>query len=279
MTGLFNMYSYYFRKTDIADRKQNILNTRLNWMAREDLDVGVNMQLKRAEYTETTYGVKKENQDSLSLDLNYQPSVESTITAYYSFQNAERLMVENTGVGGSTASCTPATLAASGVIACSDTTTGTNGPRPNSAKYQSNTNERSNLVGLGVMEDLGFAHLSIDYTYGRSATHMSYDGLGATALNATPATQAALLALAGNAMPDMTTVQNTITVNLVKPLDKKTTVRAMYRFDGMRIADWHYNNVIHNAVAGYDATNTLLLDSGPLNYHVNTIGVFLNYKM
>jgi hypothetical protein len=127
------------------------------------------------------------------------------------------------------------------------------------------------------MEDLGFAHLSVDYSYGKSTTRITYDNLGATALSAT--IQPALLAIAGNALPDMTTIQNTVTVNLVKPLNKKTIVRAMYRFDGMRITDWHYNDVIHNAVAAYDATNTLLLDSGPLNYHVNTVGVFLNYKL
>jgi hypothetical protein len=31
-------------------------------------------------------------------------------------------------------------------------------------------------------------------------------------------------------------------------------------------------------MAAYDA-GTLLLDSGAMNYHVNTFGVFLNYKM
>jgi hypothetical protein len=274
MTGNYNMYSTYFRKTDVADRNQKILNTRLNWMAREDVDVGVNLQVKRVEYTETTYGVKKEDQDSLGLDLTFLPSVESTITAFYSYQNANRSLVENTAVGGGTIGCTPANL-----LPCSDSSNGINGKRPDSAQYTSKTNDRSNLVGLGLMEDLGFVHLSVDYTYGKSTTHISYDNLGATALNVNAFTQATMLAIAGNALPDMTTIQNTLTLNLVKPLNKKTTVRAMYRFDGMRITDWHYNDVIHNAVAGYDATNTLLLDSGPLNYHVNTLGVFLNYKM
>jgi hypothetical protein len=84
--------------------------------------------------------------------------------------------------------------------------------------------------------------------------------------------------LAANSLPDMTTLQNTVTVNLVKPLDKKTTIRGMYRFDTMRIADWHYDGVIHNAVSAMDG-NTLLLDSGAMNYHVSTFGVFLNYKL
>jgi hypothetical protein len=135
------------------------------------------------------------------------------------------------------------------------------------------------VLGVGLVEDLGFARLGIDYSYGKSTTHITYENLGATALNAVAATQAAMLAISGNALPDMTTVQNTITVNLVKAIDKKTTVRAMYRFDGLHVADWHYDGVVHNAVAAYDNTNTLQLDSGALNYHLNTFGVFLNYKL
>jgi hypothetical protein len=274
--NLFSRYSYFFRKYDQADRDQKILNTRVNVMAMEDLDVGVNLQLKRADYPNSFYGLKKDNQDSIGLDLNFQPSVERIITAFYNFQNGKKTMTMNSGVAGA-ASCTLANLATYGYSACSDTTTGLNGARPYTDIWNSNTTDRSNVVGLGWQEDLGFAHLGIDYTYSRSSTHIAYD-FGSTAFSATPANNAAMALLAGNALPDMTTVQNTFAVNLVKPLSKKTTVRAIYRFEGMKITDWHYDGVIKNAMAAYDA-GTMLLDSGPLNYHVNTVGVFLNYKL
>lgn len=274
--NLFSRYSYFFRKYDQADRNQNILNTRVNVMATEDMDVGVNLQVKRASYPDSFYGLKKDNQDSLGVDLNFQPSITSIITAFYNYQQGSKSMTMNSGVAGA-ASCTMANLAAYGYSACSDTTTGLNGVRPYTDTWTSNTTDHNDVVGLGLQEDLGFARLVVDYTYSRSNTHINYD-FGATAFSAIAANNLAMAALAGSALPDMTTVQNTLALNLVRNIDKKTSVRAIYRFESMRIADWHYDGVMHNVMAAYDA-NTLLLDSGPMNYHVSTFGVMLNYKL
>lgn len=274
--NLFSRYSYFFRKYDQADRNQNILNTRLNVMAREDMDVGVVFQLKKADYPNSFYGLKKDDQNSLGLDFNFQASTDRIITAFYNYQNGKKSMTMNSGVAGA-ASCTLANIAAFGYSACSDTTTGLNGARPYTDIWTSNTTDRNDVLGLGLQEDLGFMHIGIDYTYARSSTHISYD-FSSTAFSATPANNTAMALLAGNALPDMTTVQNTITLHLLKQLDKKTSVRATYRHDGMRIKDWHYDGVITKAMAAYDA-GTLLMDAGPQNYHVNTFGVFLNYKL
>jgi hypothetical protein len=176
-----------------------------------------------------------------------------------------------------------------GYAACSDTTNGVNGPRPDASRWASNTTDYNNVLGLGLQEDMGFARLGVDYSFARSSTHIAYNFgsaafvAPATGANAVTPANAALYtaqnaALAGSALPDMTTVQNTITLNLVKPIDKKITVRAMYRYDGLRVKDWHYDGVVKNAMAAYDS-GTLLLDAGALNYHVNTFGVFLNYKL
>ncbi len=272
--NLFSRYSTMFRKYDQADRNQKILNTRINVMALEDLDLGVNMQIKRADYPNSFYGLKKDNQDSLGLDLNFQASVDRIITAFYNFQNGKKSMTMNSGIAGTACTVVGQVFSA---VTCADTSGGNTGARPFTDIWTSNTTDRNHVVGLGWQEDLGFARLGVDYTYSRSNTHIAYD-FGTTAFSATPANNTAMALLAGSALPDMTTVQNTLAVNLVKPLDKKTTVRATYRFEGMRLADWHYDGVIKNAMAAYDS-GTLLLDSGSMNYHVNTFGVFLNYKM
>lgn len=286
--NLFNRYSYYFRKYDQADRNQKILNTRVNVMALEDLDVGLNLQLKRASYPDSFYGLKADNQDSLGLDFNLQASVDRIITAFYNYQRGYKTMQMNSGVAGA-AACTVANINTYGYSACSDTTTGFNGARPFSDIWNSYTTDRNNIVGLGWQEDLGFAHFGLDYTYSHSMTHITYDygntGFGNTAFSANATNNAAMAALAGNALPDMTTVQHTLSMNLVKAIDKKTSIRATYRFDGFRVKDWHYDGVITNAIAAYDGNagtgnaGTLLLDGGFMNYHVNTFGIFLNYKM
>lgn len=272
--NLFSRYSTMFRKYDQADRDQNILNTRLNVMAMEDLDVGVNLQVKRVRYPDSFYGLEKDNQDSLGLDFNFQPSVSSIVSAFYNYQRGNKSQNMNSGVAGTACTVVGQVFSA---VTCADTSGGFTGARPYTDMWTSNTTDRNDVVGLGLQEDLGFARLGIDYTYTRSSTHISYD-FGSTAFSATAANNLAMAALAGSALPDMTTVQNTLAVNLVKNIDKKTSVRATYRYESMRIADWHYDGVLHNVMAAFDG-NTLLLDSGPMNYHVNTFGVFLNYKL
>ncbi len=281
--NVFNRYSYYFRKYDLANRDQKILNTRVNYQVGEDLDLGLNLQIKRADFPEGTYGLKKDNQDSVGVDMNYQPAYDTIVTSFYNFQRGKKLQTMNVGNISAIAApaCTANLIAQYGYAGCSDTTTGLDGARSIYDTWRSETTDTNHVLGLGLQNDLGWARLGVDYTYARSTTHIAYQ-YGALAFSATAAANQAMQALAGTALPDMTTQQNTITVNLVKPLDKKTTVRAMYRFDGMRIKDWHYDNVIMNKMAAYDglgAGGTLLLDSGPLNYHVNTFGVFLNYKL
>jgi hypothetical protein len=274
--GIFTMYSNNFRKYDLADRDQSILNTRVNYAAREDLDVGLNMQVKRIAYNEAIYGVRNDKQDSLGVDMNYQPTFDTTVTVFYNYQKAEKIALYNAGTGTAT-TCTNAILAQYGYSGCSDTITGADGLRPDSSKWSSDTTDYNNVLGLGFQNDLGFARLGVDYTFARGSTHIAYK-YSANAFSATAANNSAMMLLAGTALPNMTTEQNTLTFNLVKPLDKKTTIRGMYRFDGFRVKDWHYDGVIHNAMTAMDG-NTLLLDSGAMNYHVNTFGVFLNYKL
>ena len=285
--NLLNRYSYYFRKYDQADRNQKILNTRVNVMALEDMDVGVNLQVKRSDFPNSFYGLKKDNQDSLGLDLNFQASVNRIITAFYNFQKGYKSMAMNSGVAGNAAAnltCTAANIATYGYAACTDTITGTDGGRPYTELWNSYTTDRNNVVGLGWQEDLGFARLGIDYTYTQSSTQITYDYASA-AFSTNTANNNAMASLAASALPDMTTRQHTFTMNLVKNIDKRTTVRAVYRFDGFRVKDWHYDGVVTNAMAAYDGnagtgnSGTLLLDSGPLNYHVSTFAVMLNYKL
>jgi len=275
----YNRYSTLFRKYDQADRNQNILNTRVNVMALEDLDVGVMFQVKRANYPDSFYGLKKDDQNSLGLDFNYQASVASIITVFYNVQNGVRSMNMNSGQALSPVS-TPCTAAGQvfSPVTCADTSGGTTGARPFSQTWVSNTRDRNDVLGLGVQQDLGFVHVGVDYTYTRGFTHITYDIPNNAAFGGTAANQTAMAAIAGSALPDMSTVQNTITLNLFRKIDKNTSVRASYRHDNMRVRDWHYDGVIKNVLAAYDG-GTLLLDSGPMNYHVNTFGVFLNYKM
>ncbi|MDR2014483.1 MAG: MtrB/PioB family outer membrane beta-barrel protein, partial [Azoarcus sp.] len=75
-----------FMKIDQADRGQEVINTRLNWSVREDFDLGLSLQMQWIDYPHNNFGLQKNNQNSINLDANYQPSSSTQITAFYSRQ-------------------------------------------------------------------------------------------------------------------------------------------------------------------------------------------------
>jgi len=279
--GLFNRYSYYFRKYDQADRDQNIFNVRLNLQAREDMDLGLVLQTKAQKYPDSVYGLDTDNQNSMSLEFNYQPSSGSNLYGYYSYQKSTKAMNLNSGVAGA-ASCTLTTLATYGYSACSDGTTGLNGARPDTSKWFMNSDDQSNLLGLGVQKRIGTIQVGVDYGYSSSSTTMDYQfGSTGTAFNANAANQDAAAKLAkdaGFALPSMTYVQQTLNFNVLVPVNKKLSVRLYDRVEIGNVKDWHYDGVIKTAMGAYDA-GTLLLDGGPSSYRANVIGILLQYKL
>ena len=276
--NFFNRYSYYFRKYDQADRDQNILNARLNFLAREDLDLGATLQMKDVKYPDSFYGLEKDTQNSLSLDLNYQPSTSENFYAFYTYQQGKKAMNLNSGQASLVnTACTAANLALYGYSACADNIGGTNGGRPLSSAWSSTNDDRNDVFGFGMQKDLGSLRFGLDYTYSNSTTRIDY-AYGGTAISNVAATQAAAAVIAGSALPNMTYVQHTLNLNLLIPIDKKLSIRLFDRYEIGKVKDWHYDGVITGAVANYDS-GTLLLDAGPQSYRANVIGVFIHYKL
>jgi hypothetical protein len=276
--GIFNRYSYYFRKYDQADRDQNILNARLNYQAREDLDLGATVQLKNVNYPDSFYGLEKDNQDSLTLEANYQPSSGEIFYTFYSYQKGKKSMNLNSGQASvPNTACTAANLLIYGVAACSDNINGNNGGRPASSAWSSDTADRNDVFGLGIQKGLGRVRVGLDYTYSRSATDISY-AYGSTAISNVATTQLAAAAIAGSALPSMTFVQHSLDFNVLVPINNKMSVRMFDHYEIGRVKDWHYDSVITGAVLSFEG-NTLLLDAGAQNYHANIIGAFIQYKL
>ena len=89
MTSWIHVNSLH-RKFDLADRDQNILNGRFNYMVRPDLDAGVSLQLKNAKYPDAVFGLdgrNEQNQNSLNFDLTWQPSSQMTVSGFYAYQD------------------------------------------------------------------------------------------------------------------------------------------------------------------------------------------------
>lgn len=301
-----------FRKFDLADRNQNILNGRFNYMVMPNLDAGVNLQLKDIDYP-SDYGRDMQRQDTLSFDLNYQPSAELSVTGFYTYQDSrmkQHSVQQNTcSVGltyyfwsnglinttaiGAAAPAAPAGSAAGATIVGTQNVTGNNWGTvcgnvsatsplyPTARAFEVSSKDRNDMFGLGAKYDFSKAKLGLDYTYSKGRTEIDYS-YNALALIGTDPTR---LAQAGSGMPDMEYTQNVLSLSLLIPVSKQMSTRLMYRFEDVKIRDWHYDGVAANPVPSNSATVAnngaagVNLDSGPQDFKSNMFGVMLQFKM
>jgi hypothetical protein len=274
MAGYFaNRYNYEMRKYDQADRDQQILNTRVNLMPREDIDLGLSLQRKDVKYPNSGYGLEKDRMTSVNFEANYQPSTERQIYGYYSWQDASKSMRANSGFTASgTASTTACTTTTAAGLTLDQFIAKCATFWLPSAAWNMDTHDQNDVVGLGFQTALGTMRLGIDYTYAVSKTSINYN------YGAGTATAAAVPQLGLTSFPDMTLVQNTVVAHLLVPIQKKVSAHVMVRHESGKIKDWHYDGIPIGASAA-ENNATLLLDAGPQNYHTNVVGLFVQFKL
>jgi hypothetical protein len=266
LSGYLARYAFESRKYDQADRDQKIFNARLNYNPTEDVDLGVSLQNRDITYPNSGLGLGQDRLTSVNLEANYQPSSDQQLYAYLSTQVGSKSMRANSGTNAAGASntCTfPAgsVLTTDQVIAqCAQQVW-----LP-ASEWSANSSDRTNVVGVGYQTTVaGNLRLGLDYAYAESRSATSYN-YGANVFLPGQA------ALAGLEFTDMTLVQNTLSINLLIPLQKKSTVRLLYRHESGTVKDWHYTG-IPMAASAAEANANLSLDAGPQDYHTNVFGV------
>ena len=299
------------RKFDLADRDQNILNGRFNYMVRSDLDAGVSLQLKDAKYPNSLYGLdgrNRQEQNSLNFDLTWQPSTQMTVSGFYGYQDgkSEQYGVQqNACVIGTTYNfwsdgsistvAQTAAQAAAGVtlvgstlvtaadfLATCGTASATSPLYPTSRTWNVAQKNKSDTLGLGFKFDFSSKTvLDVNYTYSSNRTKIGYNyspyGLGLLTSGAPTAAQLTGVALAGNGFSDLVLTQNVVDASVLVPLTKESSVRVMGRVEVGRIRDWHYDGVAANPTPSNNMQT--YLDAGPQNYRAYIIGVMYQYKM
>lgn len=262
-------------KADQADRNQNILNARVNYMASEDMDVGANVQLKRATYPANSRGVQRDNLNSYNFDMNYSPSIDTQFSAYYSFQTADQDQIENYGnlpVGVASLNAyaaTQCTGSATGTLSAANLDCWVNNLRVPSSDVFVHSKTNNNILGLGASHNYGTVRLGVNYTYAMSMTEISQI-FGTTALTATQGTTNTTY----GGLPKMRTRQHTLDFNVVVPINTKLTSRVFYRYDLFAVSDWHYDYLATAPSRAYIPGNM-----GYQGYHLNSLGVLLDYKL
>lgn len=268
------------RAIDLADRDQHVVNVRLDTMVRPNLDAGLSLQGREAEYPDTTYGITGHSLRSANLDLNYQPSPRQNVYAFYSYQLGRLRQHSISSQGGAAVTIGATTplgvITPANAIEIGQAPGGPVFPLLNAWTVRST--DRNHLAGFGLKQEFGKGViLNLDYTYSLSRTRIGYTYNVGGAINAANA------AFAGDRMPDLATDINYLDASLNIPLTPRISTRLFYRYQKEHIRDWHYRNLDTTPVvpgANANAVPTvLMLDAGPDDYRVNWFGVMVQYKL
>ncbi len=267
------------RKYDLSDRSQSTLNGRVNYMPREDLDLGLSAQFRDTRYPDAAYGRRdRQTQHAINLDADYQPSAERSIFAYYSW-SAARMKQRGVPSGGGLG-CTIGTVTPIGTITAENAGEICQNPASGAVWVEANLwnvthRDRGDTIGFGFRQDFGKARLDLSFSHSRHLTRIKYS-LPANA-------NAATIAGAGSGFPSLSTVTNTIEANLLVPVSRTATVRALFRHERGRIRDWHYLGFENSPVAvnapGTALPTAVILDAGPQNYRSNLFGLLLQVRL
>ncbi len=264
------------RNYQLADRNQQIVNVRLDTMVRPNLDAGLSLQFRESRYPGADYGRGKDSQDSVNLDLSYQPSAKQNIYAFYSYQEGR---VRQTSIQQANNVTIGATTPL-GVITPENAAT--IGSAPGGPFYLLNnywsakSKDRNHVAGVGFKQEFSKATFNVDYSYTLGRTRLAYQYNTGGAINAANAV------FAGDRMPDMAVDASYLDASLRFPLTPRLSARLVYRNQWERIRDWHYRNLDGSPVVAANpaaAPTLVALDGGPMDYRVSWYGVMLQIKL
>jgi hypothetical protein len=278
-------------------------------MLSDTLDLMVTGRSKNSAYPNKgmEIGIDTRRENSVSLDLNWQPSTATAVYGYATWQAAPQGQTYIATNAYNSSNCTAATLAG-----CNAIVGGTNsiygvvpGVLTNGINYTNiggltsglingttffhyNSKDTNAIIGLGLAHTTSFARFDANYQYTRTRTSIDfvrYNSQGVVVASPTPAnagTGAAVNGPGGEALrftfPDMQYDRQQLNLGVTIPVDARINVRGAFMYDHATVADWHYDGLstLNNATGA----GRLYVDGGPAqSYNASTVTLMLQYKL
>jgi hypothetical protein len=287
-----------FRSFDLADRKQDVFQVRMNHSFLASLDAAVTLQAKDADFDASLGRSGRQKSRSFTLDLNYQAGSSGELYGFYSYQAAggnQRGVTPNNCVIGSTyyfysdgqvlaaaGGATPVAPAGTTLVATQGVTganwqdvcgiaSSTSPLFPDSRGWEATSRDRNDVVGLGFKYDFGRVRLDTTFTRSLGRTQVGYKynaaALGLSAVQAS---------LAGDGFTDITFAQNVLSASVMVPVNRMLAVRLLVRHESGRLRDWHYDALAENPMP---TNNSLYLDAGPQDYKATVVGLMMQLRL
>lgn len=241
------------RTYDVADRRQQIVNARVNFVVATDMDLAVSGKYLNNDYG-AEYGRLGEQTRAINLEWNWQASPKASAYAHYGFERTLNRMAQ---INDSPAGLATGDPNAGGAV------------YPLTNRWDEESRDDAHILGLGFRYAFARATLESGYTYLYSPYRTRYSFASGGAIVG----GAAAAGTAGDGMPDIMFRQQTLETSLKFAINKNTALRLYHRFESARFNDWHYDGL--PLVFGNGAG--VFLGAGPQNYNVHVFGLFLQY--
>jgi hypothetical protein len=269
-------------------------------MLSDTLDLMVTGRSKNSAYPNKgmEIGIDTRRENSVSLDLNWQPSTATAVYGYATWQEAPQGQTYIATNAYNSSNCTAATLAGCNAVVGGTnsiygvvpgiltnginyaTSNGVNGgPINGTIFFHYNSKDTNAIVGLGLAHTTSFARFDANYQYTRTRTsidYVRYNSLGP--MVAVPAPTGA----GGDVMqfnfPDMQYDRQQLNLGVTIPVDATINVRGAFMYDHTTVADWHYDGL--SALNNATGAGRLYVDGGPAqSYNASTVTLMLQYKL
>ena len=241
------------RQYDVANRRQEIVNGRVNFLVATDMDLAVSGKYRNNDYG-AQYGRLGEQTRALNLEWNWQVSPKTTAYAHYGFERTRNRMalINDNPVGLATGNPN-----AGGAV------------YPLTNRWDEESRDDAHILGMGFRYVFARATLESGYAYLYSPYRTRYGFAAGGAIVG----GAAAAGTAGDGMPDIRFRRQTLETSLKFALNKNSALRLYHRYESASFNDWHYDGL--PLVFGNGAG--VFLGAGPQNYRVHVFGLFFQY--
>ena len=242
------------RKYDVANRVQQIVNGRVNFLLAKDMDLAASGRYVDNDYG-AQYGRLGERVYVFNLEWSWLPSPKASAYAHYGFERVRNRMAL---ISDDPAGLTTGNPSAGGAV------------YPLSNLWDENSRDDAHIVGAGFR--YAFNHAAVlesgyHWIYSPYRTRYSFASPGAIVGGAFAS------ATAGNGMPDILFRQQALETSLRFALNRSTALRLFHRYERATFKDWHYDG-LPLVLANGDA---VFLGAGPQSYRAHVIGLFFQY--
>lgn len=240
------------RKLDLSDRKQHVMNARMNVIVRDDMDLMLSAKIIDNDYA-AQYGRTSDRINSYNVDWSWNLSPLAATWAHYSFQRTRQGQANIND-------------ASAYLLGNQDPNAG-GANYPLTSAWSEAFKDDSNNLGIGARYGRGKLALESDFTMSYSRIRTGYAYASPAALVPGP------LAEVGSGMPDSRFRQNAIETALRYRVARNMSWRLLHRYERARFSDWHYDglaNVYNNAA---------FLGAGPERYSVHIVGILFQYTL